>query len=438
MRKTWLSRRTMLRGMLKGAAISVALPPLEIFLNSTGTAYADGQVFPKRFGIFFWGNGVVPDQWVPAETGTNYALSPLLMPLAPLQDSLAVISGMSVLTPNTTPHSSGAAGILSGGGLTPDGSLSQPSIDQVIAQAINAPTRFTSIEFGADPASGYSYNGPDNQNPPESSPLNLFNRLFVQGFTPPGSNPIPDPMLGVRASILDAVLADASALRTRLGMTDQARLDQHLTGIRELEQRVANTKPPDLAACRVPGMPQATYPNVNGLEPLSQSNHVFSDILALALACDQTRVFSNWFTHSVDNVLFPGAPEGHHQLTHDELGDQPNVCAIMVQIISELAYFLSALKAIPEGDATLLDHCAVLASTDCSFGRTHSLNEYPIIVAGTANGALQTGFHYASETQENASKVLLSLVRSMDIPAASFGVDAGMVTDSLSALDAVS
>jgi hypothetical protein len=442
MSRTWnrgaLSRRTVLRGLLHGTAISIALPPLEAFFGSTGKAYASGEEIPKRFGLFYWGNGSVPDNWVPATTGTSYQLSEILAPLAPVQQNIAVISGMNVMTPNTVPHMSGAAGILSGAGLTADSSFLLPSIDQVIANAIGSQTRFQSLQFGTDPDTGLSYNGPDNQNPPETSPQALFNRLFVEGFTPPGQNPIPDPMLGVRRSILDSVTADANALRARLGAVDRARLDQHLTGIRQLEMLVSNTKPPDLKSCMVPGAPMASYPDINGRPAISAINHAFSDVVAMAIACDQTRVFCNYLTHPVDNILFPGAPEGHHQLTHDELGEQPNVTAIMVQIMAELEYFLSALKAIPEGDGTVLDHCAVLATTDCSFGRTHALNDYPVVVAGTANGALQTGFHYRSATQENASKVLLSIVRAMDIPAASFGADAGMVTDGLSEIEASS
>lgn len=435
--KHFLSRRTVLRGMLHGAAISVALPPLEAMLGSTGKAFADGSGFPKRFGLFMWGNGVVPDNWVPATTGTDYALSQILAPLASVQGDIAVLTGLGVQTANVEPHMSGAAGILSGAPLiqTTDLTFMLPSIDQVIANAIGGTTRFKSLEFGVDPGSGLSYNGPDDQNPPESNPQNFFNTLFVEGFTPPGTNPIPDPMLGIRKSILDVVIDDAQSLSRKLGPMDRARLDQHLTGIRQLEMQIANTAAPSLASCMVPGMPMV-YPPVDGRPQISAINRSFIDIAVLALACDQTRVLSNFITYPVDNILFPGAPEGHHQLTHDELGEQPMVTAIMVQIITELAYYINALKSIPEGDETLLDHMVLFATTDCSFGRTHSLNEYPIVLAGTASGALQTGFHYRSETGENTSEVLLSLVNAMDIPAASFGSGAGLATNGLAAIEA--
>jgi hypothetical protein len=440
MKRTPLSRRTVLRGVLGGAAITVALPPLEAFFNTSGTALASGAPLPKRFGLFFWGNGVVPDDWVPAATGASYTLSKLLAPLASLQDAITVVSGMKVQTPNVEPHISGAAGILSGGPLLVSNNSKTfmgPTIDQVIAASIGTKTRFKSIEFGAAPGSGNSFNGPNNQNPPESSPAALFDRIFGSGFSLPGQGGPPDPMLAVRRSILDVVMKDAQSLRGKLGATDKARIDQHLEGIRELEQRITaiQSSPPDLKACQIPMQPATAYPDVDGRPALSAINRALTDVVALAVACDQTRVFSNYFTSSVNNLLFPGAPSGHHQLTHDEPNDQPNVQAIMVQIIQELAYFLGKLRSISEGDGTVLDHCAILATTDCSFGRTHALDDFPIVLAGSANGVLKTGLHYRSTTAENTSKVLLSLIRAMDITIGSFGFNEGSATDSLGAIE---
>lgn len=445
-----LNRRTLLRGMVQGAAISIALPPLEAFFGTTGKAYASGEAIPKRFGLFFWGNGVVPEHWVPDYTnltgttvgqGTvfpSYALSPILTPLEGLQSSFSLITGTGVKLPNLEPHTSGAAGILSGGPVrrTDHTTFLYPSIDQVMARVIGGQTRFKSLEFGARASGGQSYNGPDDQNPPETSPAAFFNRLFVDGYTPPGGSTTPDPMLAVRSSILDAVKQDANTLRQRLGTVDRQRLDQHLTGIRELEMRIANTRPPDLAACMTPGAPADDYPAIEGREQVSAPNRAFTDILAMALACDQTRVFSNVITNPINNVLFPGATAGHHQLTHDELEDQPMVTSICVQLMAELAYFIQKLKSVPEGDGTLLDHCAVLCTTDVSRGRTHALDEFPIIIAGTASGALKSGILYRSDAQENSSQVLFSLMNAMDIPTTSFGYEEGLVEKGLSAIEA--
>ena len=110
-----LDRRTLLRGMLGGAAVSLALPPLEAMFDANGTAYALDGVLPKRFGLFFWGNGNRPERWVPSSAGVGAAweLSETLQPLAALKSKLTVVSGMAVKLPNDSPHGTGSAGILS-------------------------------------------------------------------------------------------------------------------------------------------------------------------------------------------------------------------------------------------------------------------------------------------------------------------------------------
>lgn len=442
MSKLKLTRRTVLRGMLGGAAISIALPPLEAFFNASGTALADGSTIPKRFGLFFWGNGVLPGRWVPPTIGENFELSDQLAPLASVREHLTVISGMKVTVKNTEPHTSGVAGILTGAPLLETAghkTFKSPSIDQVIAATMAGKTRFRSLEFGAKPGSGVSTNGPDSMNPPERSPRAFFDRIFGSGFTKPGETGEPDPMLGLRRSILDAVMADVDALTPRLSSSDRQRLDQHLTGIRELEQRIAfaETHPPSLQACSLPGEPNEDYPDIEGRPQLSAIHRAMVDTMVMALACDQTRVFSSCFVESVSNNLFPGSPSGHHQLTHDEPGDQPEVHKIVLQIMQEFTYLIEKLKSVEEGDGTLLDRCLVLGTTDCSFGRTHALDEFPIVLAGNAGGVIKNNLHYRSTSGENASTAILSVLRAMDVVAADWGQDEAHVTDSLRAIEVV-
>ncbi len=431
-----IHRRTLLKGLLGGAAVSIALPPLECFVNANGTAYAGGgSAFPKRFGVFYWGNGVLPVRWDPADEGPNYTLSPQLMPLADLKADMTVVSQTRVFTTNSSPHGSGPSGLFSGDALVND-SFSRPSIDQVIAQEIGGSTRFRSLELGVQRSdNSWSLAGPHQVNPPETSPSALFNRLFGDGFRMPGDMSAPDPRMRLRRSVLDAVLGQATTLRGRLGSNDQARLDQHLEGIRTLEQQIANLElnPPNLAACHRPTMPAADYPDVEGRPQMSQISHVMSDLVAMALACDLTRVFFNMYSQPVNNTLFPGATSGHHQLTHDEPGDQPGVDAIVRYIMADLAYFLTALRSVPEGDGNLLRHSIVLCTTDCSYGRSHSIDDYPMILAGSGGGTLRTGTHIAARG-ENSSKVMLTVLQAMGLHATEYGVGAGHATDALSAL----
>jgi hypothetical protein len=441
MKWTKLSRRTMLRGMIGGAAVSIGLPALEVFLDAHGKAYAAGDALPKRFGIFYWGNGMLPDRWVPTKTGASWDPSPTLAPLADVKDKISVISGMKVYTGSNFPHTSGAVGIFSGVPFASDDStFAAPSIDQVIAAAIGQDTRFRSLEMAVQAgAPGYSYNGPNSRNTPESSPAAFFNRVFVDGFVMPGSMAPPDPRLPLRKSILDGVMDEAMTLQGVLGSTDKARLEQHLDGIRTLEKQIEKLQqnPPALLSCAVPPKPLDQYPDADGRPQLSAISRALVDTLVLALACDQTRVFSHWFSHAVNNILFPipGIDSGHHQLTHDEPGDQPKVHEILLYIMEEFRYLVKALAAVPEGDSTLLDHCAILGTSDCSLGRSHSVEEFPILIAGGCNGALQTGMHYRSTSSENTSKVLLTLSRAMGLTLDSYGKGDGLVTSSLSAIE---
>lgn len=440
-RRHSLHRRTVLRGLLGGAAVAIGLPALDIFLNDSATAHADRTSFPRRFGIFFWGNGVLPDRWIPESTGRGWKLSPLLAPLEPVREHISVVTGMKICTGDGEPHGAGPVGMLSGAPFPPksNATFAVPSIDQVIAQAIGENTRFRSLEVGVQPKGrSLSFNGLNSNNPPETSPKALFDRIFGGDFTPPGTTPVPQPRLALRKSVLDAVTDDAARLQGRLGAADRARLDQHLDGVRELEKRIQklSENAPALPACALPAPPAGAYPDVDGRPPLSAISRAMSDLVVMALACDQTRVFSDWFSTPVNDLLYPGATAGHHQLTHDEPDPQPQVESILVYTIAELAYLLSALAAVPEGDATLLDHTAILATTDVSYGRTHAIDEYPILLAGAAGGALKTGVHYRSLSEENTSKVLLTLARALGLEVDSYGVGPGLVTSGVSAIEA--
>lgn len=436
------SRRTVLRGLLGGGIVTLGLPFLEI-MSRDRRAQAAPDSFPKRFGMFFWGNGVLPDLWVPKATGTTpdtWELSQTLQPLADHKAKLSVVSGMKVPIVNAVPHGSGPIGFLSG---SPALSSNQeefaaPTIDQVIAEVVGADSRFKSLEIGVQPgATGLSHNGPHSLNPAETSPANLFQRVFGPEFVMPGTDPKPNPTLDLRKSVLDAVMDDAKSLQSFLGKADQQRLDQHLAGVRALELRIQKLKesPPSLAACKVPTAPKDSYPDVDGRPPMPEISRAQADILALALACDQTRVFSFWFSQPVNNTLFPGATAGHHQLTHDEPSPQPQVANILLEIMTELSYLLKALDAIPEGDGTLLDHCGILCTTDVNYGRAHTIDDFPIVIAGGCNGALKSGVHYRSPAAENTSKVCLSLARAMGLSLESFGAAEGKVSSGLSAIE---
>jgi hypothetical protein len=325
--------------------------------------------------------------------------------------------------------------------------FSKPSIDQVAAGHLKGNARFRSLELGisrrvttgeGSTLRYVSHNGPDNPNPPEYSPRAVFNRLFGTGFTAPGQQqPVADPRLALRRSVLDVVLADATALQSKLGVADRQRLDQHMTSIRTLENQIRTIEQqaaPPPSACRAP-----TSPTDPASERLTELTDVMAGLLAMALACDQTRVFSIQFSGSVGGTVYSevGATREHHGLTHDEAGDQPTCNAINQFIVRKFATFCERLQGTIEGDGNVLDRCAILASSDTAEGQAHSLRDYPILVAGRAGGALRyPGVHYRSATRENTSKVLLTLLQSVGMPLTAFGNGGGYTTETLSAIRA--
>lgn len=429
-----LSRRSVLKGLLGGSIVTVALPWLELFSPPAG---ASTGVFPERFGLFFWGNGMHPERWIPSATGVDWPVSEQLAPLESVRDVVSVVTGLELKTPNTIPHRSSAAGLLTGQPLVAQGefgTFAGPSIDQLIAHDLGDETRFRSLEFGAEADAGLSFNGPHSQNPPETSPHAMWERIFGVGFREPGEMSEVDPSIGLRRSVLDAVIADASDLQKVVGANDKIRLEQHLDGIRELEIRLARLQeaPPDLASCMSAEEPTATYDPIDGRPQIAAKNRAMCDIIALALACDQTRVFSNFITDPTNNILFDGASAGHHQLTHDEPGDQPEVNQIVLQLIAEFGYLVDALRAVPEGDGTLLDNCVVLGTSEVSYGRTHAQDELPILLAGNLGGKIRSGEHIRYEGKENATRLHLTLMQSLGMQTESFGAEDGYTEDILS------
>src|SRR5688572_1590369 len=112
-----IQRRTVLRGLACGLPVAVGLPILEAQLNTNGTAFAQGEPLPRRFGVFFWGNGrgVEAERWNPAQSGADWQLSPQLEPLADYKNYLNVVSGTRVRLSNSPQgHHKGTVGILSG------------------------------------------------------------------------------------------------------------------------------------------------------------------------------------------------------------------------------------------------------------------------------------------------------------------------------------
>jgi hypothetical protein len=449
-----VNRRSFLRGMAFGVPVAIGLPIFDQMLNSNGTAFAqDGAALPRRFGVFFFGNGrgVDATRWNPGIAGADWPLSPQLEPLAAYKSSLNIISGMRVACCSGQGHHRGTIGILSGrnfieqpaGNAPFRSTFAGPSIDQTIAAAIGAQSAFKSLELGIHSrvVTGegttllhLSHNGPDNTNPPEYDPTAVFDRIFAD-FTAP--MPTTDPGLIQAAttmsqSVLDNVNQELNALKLRVGSADRARLDQHLENIRAIEQRLTSTVQTG-AACVTPARP------AEGEEgAMTQRMQDMSDLTALALACDVTRVFTIMYSGSAAGPVFEeiGLSDGHHDLSHGGEETQPQIDAATIYTMEHVGLLLGALNGVAEGAGTLLGQSAILISSDTSDGAAHSVEDYPVLVAGGGGGFLKNpGVHVVDE-DGNTSKVLLTLVRSMGIEAADFGGEDGYVTESATEIEA--
>lgn len=424
------SRRLVLRGLVAGAAVSVPLPLFDGLLNANGTAWANGEDLPTRFGLWFWGNGVKPNEWIP--TGTDgWSPSSELSPLAHLVPYVSVLSGMEMKA-STHPHHSGMAGMFTGMAYqkvddvrdTIISTFAGPSVDQQVADLWAGQTPFHSLEVGvtkfhgSDEGSTFehlSHNGPNNPNPCEYDPGALYRRLFGMDS---------DVQLDLaRRSVLDGVLDQSKSLHSRLGAADQIRLEQVQDSIRTLENRLAS----EIGSCQTLSQEPSAIADVNGQEQIEEKNAIMSELTALALSCDLTRVFSVQWSTAGSSVLVwqVGATDALHQTSHDEADPQPTVHAATTFTMENLATFLDTLAATPEGDGNLLDRCSILCTSELSDGYVHSNDEYPILIAGLGDGRLKGGHHYRSGSKRNTSEAVLSAVHGAGVEMSSFGSDLG-------------
>ncbi|HSG91392.1 MAG TPA: DUF1552 domain-containing protein [Pseudomonadales bacterium] len=399
-----LSRRRFLRGTLKGATVAVALPLLDLFLNDSGTALASGKPMPMRFGTWSWGLGMSEALFVPKKTGPNFDLPPEIAALAPVQKHINLYTNFHVFkddAPNLCHHS---GWVVLRSGIAPMQRENRPgeTIDVSVARKLGNETRFRSLSATAtgDVRDSFSYEGGNSVNAPEWSPLRFYQRLFGAEFQDPNADTFtPDPRVLVRKSALSVVQEDAKKLEKSLGTADRARLDQYFTGLRDLERRfdLQMTKPDPREACVVSAAPK-DLPSGLDADLVQKRHRMMTDLMLMAIACDQTRVFNMFYASAFSATTKPGYDKPHHTATHEEAVDpalqcQPNVSWYVRRAMDEWAYYVQALADFKEGDGSLLDNSFVYATTDQSFAKIHGIEGIPMFSAGTAGGRVRNGIH---------------------------------------------
>jgi hypothetical protein len=410
-----ISRRTILRGL--GAA--VALPWLEAMAPLAAratTPAAAAQRAPKRLAFLYVPNGKNMAEWTPATEGPLQELPRTLEVLRPFKDQLLVLTGLTA--DKARPHGDGGgdharamAAFLTGcqprktDGIDIRAGI---SADQVVASRLADQTRLPSLEIGCDPSamagncdSGYScvysstisWRSATMPVPKLVSPRLIFERLFSSG-----SDADRVRRERNRRSVLDFVREDANGLQPRLSGNDRRKLDEYFASIRDIEQRIERAR-----RLPEPARPNMTVPSDT---PRDYQEHIrlLCDLLVLAFQADVTRVCTFVLANEGSNRAYPqiGVPEGHHDLSHHQ--NDPAKLAKIASInrfhVSQLGYLLEKLRAIREGEGTLLDHCMISYGSGNSDGNRHNHDDLPIVLAGGAGGTLRTGRHlrYTRET----------------------------------------
>jgi hypothetical protein len=441
-----LSRRT----VLKGIGTTLALPFLDCMLPRRARAEAAAlAVLPRRLAFIYIPNGVHLPDWTPQTVGENFDLPPTLAPLADHKDHLTVLTGLAQDKgrPNGDgpgDHARALSSFLTGcQAYKTNGANIRVGVsaDQVAAQQIGHRTRFPSLELGVDRGaqsgncdSGYScayssnmaWRSPTSPLPKEVDPRVVFERLF--GY---GNDAESEQSRASRAryekSVLDFVREDAGRLKNKLGATDQRKMDEYLTGVREVEQRIAHAEKSSQRE-----MPK--YARPDGIPPEHPDHmRLMCDLLVLAFQADLTRVATFMFGNAGSNrsYSFIGVPEGHHDLSHhgNDEKKQAKISQINQFHTKNLAYLLERMKSVREGDGTLLDQAMVAYGSGLGDGNAHNHDKLPILVAGRAGGTIRAGRHIQYEKETPLNNLWLSLLDRIDAHAEPFGDATGRLED---------
>ena len=414
------SRAFSRRAVLRGTGCAMALPWLES-VSALGDE-AKPSDFPKRFGVVFFGCGIHEDHWSASGQGADMVLSKTLQPLEPIKTKINVIDGLYV--PELVGlgiHPGQTGSLLSGAHITKGAIVhSGISIDQMIAAQTGQDTPQQSVVLACDqPQTGYhesnfslayssyiSWQTPETPVPLEVYPSLAWDNLFDNR----GS------LLNI--SVLDRVKDRAQDLSRKISATDRYKLDEFLTSVRDVEQRVevmrnAKTDADDAAKGKNTQAMTMERP-ANGLpDDLREHARLMCDIIAIAFQTNKTKVASLITTRDLSAMYYPflDVKDGHHAASHNNNSDGYERIARFH--LSQYAYLAQKLDGMKEGEGTVLDNSCLMFLSNMWIGRKHDNSRLPLVLAGGLSGTLQTGRTLSYLGQPDEKRRMQSLYLSL-------------------------
>lgn len=450
------------RDVLRGVGACLALPWMES-LSAAGPVPSPKKSLaapPLRSAFLFMPNGVVPENWTPKGDGEVWESTPMLQPLWKHKEDLLLVENLwNEKTNGRNGHWPKVPAWLSGGfverGHGGDLDTGGTSADQLMARAIGHRTALPSLELGVDtPRSGIdnvgggfprilgsyiSWRDPHTPVPKETVPQQAFDRLFRTGNTLPlvKGMSADDPRFN-RAlqrddtSVLDLVLEDAKALRSRVSQHDQGKLDEYLESVRSVEKRIeASINPPprwindnQFAMSR---------PGDQVPDRFEDRMKLMLDIMILAFWTDTTRIctfmMADAQTGRSYDFLDGVSKRGFHSISHhrNDADDKGQYERIGTWHVEQFAYLLNRMKSLDEAGTSLLDNCQLLFGSSLKDGNNHNPHDLPLVVAGKAQGKFRTGRRVRANKDTPMCNLLMTMMANMDVKPGRFGDSTGLL-----------
>jgi hypothetical protein len=445
----FLTRKHLSRRMaLQAAGVAVGLPLLDAMIPAA-TALAQTAAAAKlRIGFFYIPHGAIMwntahgpamDRWTPSGAGSNFRLSPIMAPLEMHKHRVVSFSNLENKAAGNSVHAINPATWLSGArpDMTAPGARMATTIDQLIANEIGQETPLPSLELASETtiqdaacsngrggcyySATLSFRDANSPLPMEFNPRKVFNQLFGEGDTPAERAAIGEQT----KSLLDMVAERTTALQRRLGPGDQARLDQYLTTVREIERRVEKAEQRDLSGIVLPEAPIGELPNFD------EQVRLMFDLITLAYQANLTRVASYIMVAEGTNRPYNhiGVPDAFHPLSHhaNKLASLEKLARIQTWHMRVFADFLDGLDAIEDGDGSLLDHSLFMYGSNMSNSDRHNNYPLPNILVGGGAGALNGGRHIELPEHTTMSNLLLTILNKAGIEQTSFADSTGAI-----------